>query len=250
MICRNDSTLFFVFRFIFCLVRQCEVACLTFVKVFVVRHAAVVDAFGRDLDDAVSDGLYELMVVRYEEHRAAEVFETVVERGDGFEVEMVRRFVEDEDVGAREHHFGEHTAYTFAAREDFGSLERLFAREEHTAEEAANERFVGVGRELTEPVDERELDVVEVLVVVAREVCLRRGDAPLIRACFGLYLTHDDVKEGAFCEAVRADERDLVAFFDAEADVVEEFFACDGMRDAFYREELVACFTASSNISL
>ena len=180
--------------------------------------------------------------MRHEEHRTAEVLEAVIECGDGFEVEMVRRFVEDKYVRAREHHFGEHTAYTFTTREDFGSLQGFFTREEHTAEEAADERFVGVGRELTEPVDERKLDVVEVLVVVAREVCLRRGDAPLIRACFRLYLTHDDVKEGAFSEAVRADEGDLVAFFDTEADVVEKLFACYGMRDAFYRKKLVTCF--------
>ena len=130
MICRNDSTLFFVFSFYFLfLKRQCQVACLTFVKVFVVRHAAVVDAFGRNFDDAVGDRLYELMVVRYEEHCAAEVFEPVVECGDRFEVEMVRRFVEDEYVRAREHHFGEHTTDTFATREDFGRFEGLFTRE-------------------------------------------------------------------------------------------------------------------------
>ena len=44
-----------------------------------------------DLDDAGRNGLHKLMVVRREQHRALEITHAIVDRGDGFQIEVVGR---------------------------------------------------------------------------------------------------------------------------------------------------------------
>ncbi len=66
--------------------------------IFVKIAHVVGDAVWGDFDDAVCDGFDELMVVRGEQDDALEVDEPVVDCGDGFEVEVVGRLVEEKDV--------------------------------------------------------------------------------------------------------------------------------------------------------
>lgn len=47
-------------------------------EVFVIAHAAVNDAVGGDFDNAVSNGFYELMVMRGEEHGAFKLRQTAI----------------------------------------------------------------------------------------------------------------------------------------------------------------------------
>ena len=88
------------------------------------------------------------MVMAGEEDIALEGLERVVEGLDGLEVEVVGRAVEDERIGVLEHHARDHTAHLLAPREDRGALEDLFAREEHTPQEALEINLIGVGGEL------------------------------------------------------------------------------------------------------
>ena len=83
--------------------------------VIVVVHHFIDDAIRRQFDDAVGDGLDELVVVAREEDIAFERLERVVERLDGFEVQVVRRRVEDEAVRVDQHHARNHAAHFLAS---------------------------------------------------------------------------------------------------------------------------------------
>ena len=100
-----------------------------------------VTAVGAQVDDAVGDGVDNLIVVGGEQDIPAEVGKTVVDGCDRFKVEMVGRAVEDEHVRAEEHHAREHTTHLLTAREHVNGLEDAIAREEHTAKEAAQVGF-------------------------------------------------------------------------------------------------------------
>ena len=97
------------------------------IDVFVEGHLLVYDAIGGDLDDAVTHGLYHLVVTRCDDHIATEVCETVVQCGDGLKVQVIGRFVEDEHIGTHEHHTREHTAHLLSSREDVALLEHLLS---------------------------------------------------------------------------------------------------------------------------
>ena len=83
--------------------------------VFVVLHELVDDAVWCEFDDACGDGLDEFVVVVGEEDVALEELEVVVEGLDAFEVEVVRRRVEDKAVGVLELHTGYHAAHLLAS---------------------------------------------------------------------------------------------------------------------------------------
>ena len=73
------------------------------------------------------------MVVGGEEHHLGKAIEPIVERGDRLQVEMVGGLVENEGIGAGEHHLGEHAAHPLAAGENRRLLQRLLAGKEHLA---------------------------------------------------------------------------------------------------------------------
>lgn len=83
--------------------------------VIVVVHHFIDDAIRRQLDDAVGDGLDKLVVMAREEDIAFERLERVVERLDGFEVQVVRRRVEDEAVCVDQHHARNHATHFLAS---------------------------------------------------------------------------------------------------------------------------------------
>ena len=159
--------------------------------VVVVIHHLIDNAIRRQLDDAVGDGLDELVVVAREEDVAFERLQRVVERLDGFEVQVVRGRVEDEAVGIGQHHARNHATHFLASREDAHLLQELFAREKHAAEEAFEEHLVRFRRELRKPFNQVIIRV-EIGGIVELEV--RRGDrlSPLERAGDGLLYAVDD----------------------------------------------------------
>ena len=59
-----------------------------------------------DLDDTVGSGLYELVVMAGEQCHTGELDQTVVQRGDGLHVQMVSGLIQDQTVGAADHHLG------------------------------------------------------------------------------------------------------------------------------------------------
>ena len=70
-----------------------------------------------DLDDLGDDAVHELAVVRGHQQRAVVALEELLEPDQAFEIEMVRRLVEQHDVGAHEQDAGERHAHLPAARQ-------------------------------------------------------------------------------------------------------------------------------------
>ena len=83
--------------------------------IVVIAGKPVDQTFRRDLHDSVGDGVGKLMVVRSEDHIALEIDQTVVDRRDGLQIQMVGRLVENQNVCAEEHHSGEHTSDLLAS---------------------------------------------------------------------------------------------------------------------------------------
>ena len=131
-----------------------------------------------EVPDAGGDLVDEVEVVGDEEDGAFVLLQREVEGVDGFEVEMVGRLVEDEDVGLLQHELAEEQAGGFAAGERVGHLHALFAAEEHLAEDAADVFLGGILVELVQPVVDgaSHLDGGD---EVLREVADLRSVAPL-----------------------------------------------------------------------
>ena len=63
-------------------------------------------------------------------------------------LQVVGGLVQQEDVGPREHHPGQHTAHLLTAGEDLHRLVYLVPGEEHPAQEAPEVLLLGIGGEL------------------------------------------------------------------------------------------------------
>ena len=90
---------------------------LLVVDVVIILHELINGAVRGELDDAVGDGLDELMVVRSKEDVTLELHEVIVESLNALQVEVVRGSVEDEAVGVLQLHTGNHAAHLLTSRE-------------------------------------------------------------------------------------------------------------------------------------
>ena len=165
------------------------------------------------------------MVLRRENHVAGEVDQRVVDRRDGFQIEVVGGLVEHEEVRAGEHHAGEHDAHLLAAGKHTDGLVHVIAGEEHPAEEAAHVRFQLFRRILGEPLHHVEVAAVEILAVVLGEVVGGDGNAPLEAAAVGLDFLREDAEEGGLRLFVRADKGDFLPLGDDEGHILEQLHA-------------------------
>ena len=180
-------------------------------KEVVIRRHAVDDAVWREVDDAVGYRLDKLVVVRDEEKRATEGNQPIVKCCDGFEVEMVGRLIQQQNIRARKHHAAEHTADALTAGKDACFLLTFLTGKEHAPKKATDKGLIGVLRILAEPIDDVQINTVKVGRVVAWKIGLRRRNAPLERSLIGSFLTHENLEEHGLSQAVRTDKSNLVA---------------------------------------
>ena len=76
-------------------------------KVFIVCGDLVNQSSVRkDFHDTVGGCLYELMVVGSKKDNSREFDQTVVQCGDGFHIQVVGRFIKEQDVCTGDHHLG------------------------------------------------------------------------------------------------------------------------------------------------
>ncbi len=165
-----------------------------------------------------------------QQYRALEITNAVVDCGDGFQIEVVGRLVDDKHVRAEEHHARQHQANLLTAGQYANRLVNIVAGEQHTAEEP---------RSVDSSVSVREYGAIqssmfsscalEELVVVLREIALRGGNAPLEAALIRFHLAHKNLEQRSHCQLVIRDERNLVAAANDEGYVVEHLFAVDGL---------------------
>ena len=183
------------------------------------------------------------MVVRSEQHRALEITHAIVDRGDGFQIEVVGRLVDHQHIRAEQHHTREHQAHLLAAGQHTHRLIHIVAREQHAAEEAAQRGFQRIGLRIRRDPVEHVLGVaLKVFVVVLGEIALRGGHTPLEAALVRLDLAHQDLEQRGHSQFVVRDERDLVPAAHDEGHIVQHLFAVDGLRDAAHLKDILARF--------
>ena len=182
-----------------------------------------------EVPDAGAGFFDQVLVVGDEEDGAFVLLDGLVEGVDALEVEVVRGFVEDEDVGLLQHDLAEEQTGGFASGECVGLLEAFFAVEEHLAEDAADVFLGGLRVELVEPVAGRHAELDGALVVLG-EV----ADLDLVAPFDGAGVDGDVLlfdagavgeqrfEERGLALAVAADEDDLVAALDGGGEVVDD----------------------------
>jgi len=114
----------------------------------------IVDVTVVEVPDARGNFVEKIVVVGDEENSALVFLQRDVKRVDGFEIEVIARLVEDENVGLEEHEAAEKDTSSFAAGESLDGLCGVVAAEKHLTEKAAKGLLAGERIELCEPFDD------------------------------------------------------------------------------------------------
>ncbi len=160
--------------------------------------------------------------MRHEEERPLERLQRIDEGLDGLEIEVVRRLVEDEDVGLIGGDAAEDEARGLAAGERGDALLHVVAGEEDAAEVTAHEGVPLARAHGPERVERGRVRVLEDLAVILREVAHAGLVAPARLALVGVEAADEDAQEGRFSEAVRPDHANALAAAHDERDVAED----------------------------
>src|SRR5580765_526046 len=173
-----------------------------------------------DRDHSPRHRIEQRAVVRDEQHRAGEGGERVLERLSALEVEVVRRLVEDEEVGAARDDQRESEAPPLAARErTHGLLMRLPAREEELPQELLRLRPPQAGR-ADRRVQHRPA-LVELRLVLGE---VRGLDAvPQADTTGGRLASPEDrLEQRGLAGAVWPDQGDVLAALERERDLMQQ----------------------------
>ncbi len=100
----------------------------------------IVDVTVVEVPDASGNFVEKIVVVGDEEDGAFVFLQRDVECVDGFEIEVIARLVEDENVGLEQHEAAEKDARGFAAGERLDGLGGVVAAKKHLTEKASSMR--------------------------------------------------------------------------------------------------------------
>ena len=221
--------------------------------ILIIGAETINDSVRRNLNDAVGHGLRQLVIVACEDDVIGESSHAIVERGNAFQIQMVRRLIENEEIRAAEHHLGNHAAHLLAAGEYLDLLIDVITREQHAAEEGSQITFALILGELTHPVDEVIVAVIKIAAVINREVGLRGADAPLDRTFIRFFVAHKDLEEHRHSALVLADDCNLIFAADDKADFVEQLFSVNSFTDIRHEQTIFAglavCLEANPGIT-
>src|SRR5258708_27139845 len=114
--------------------------------VFTVCSLEIGDFMGAlEVPDSGRDFINQILVMRDQQYCSGIALQGNVEGVDRFEIQMVGRLVEHEQVRLLQQQFAKEQSRRFSAGEDVGTLVGIIAREHHLAEYAAK-LFGGCGR--------------------------------------------------------------------------------------------------------
>src|SRR5580704_18668034 len=94
--------------------------------VFLVRSLEVLNRALIEVPDPGGYFIDEIVIVRYQQNRALIALDGDVERVDGLQVQVVRGFVENQDVRLLQHQAAEDQTRCFSSRESIGLLQAFF----------------------------------------------------------------------------------------------------------------------------
>ena len=91
----------------------------------------VIDFAVAEVPDAGGDFVDDVVVVRDQQDGAIVPLERNIQRVDGFQIEVVGRLVEDQEIRLLQHEFAEDQARRFSAGQRARGFQRVFAAEQH-----------------------------------------------------------------------------------------------------------------------
>ncbi len=202
----------------------------------------VYTAITAEPDDAGGDSVEEIAVVGDDEGAAFKAGEGLFQDAEGGQVEVVGRFVEDDDVATFAEHFGELDAIAFATAEQTdGHAGGLLVEEE-----------------AFEPCAEADVPATDVDVFKVSGDFLEHGGVGvecfpgLVRideldagavvdgALLGFEFLHEQAQKCGLAESIAADDADAVAGAEHEGEVADEGAAVEFVGEAFGFEEGLA----------
>ncbi len=129
-----------------------------------------------EMDDRIDGVVEHVAVVADDDDRVRITPHIILQPERAFEVEIVGRFVEQQQIGFGEEHRGERHAHTPAAGEGRGGPELGFLREAEASENAGGARFGRMGVDI----DETHLDVGDPVRIGCGIGLLHQGGAFLV----------------------------------------------------------------------
>ena len=186
-------------------------------------------------EDVGGHAVKEPAIVRDDHDAAGEIVEAFFEGLQGFHVEVVGRFVEEEQVVAALQHLGEVDAVALTAREDADLLLLVGALEVEGADigarhdgDAAEVDHVGAAGDFFPDVLVG-VELVAALVHVADLDRLADAHGALVR----FFLAEDHLEQRRLAGAVRADDADDAAGGQLEGEVVDQDVVAEGLGEVF-----------------
>ena len=101
--------------------------------------------------------VHELMVMGSKKDNSREFDQSIVQCSNRFHVQMVGRFIKNQDISTGNHHFGQQAADFFATGKNTYFFYAVFTRKEHSAKETADISSIFDFRILCQPVCDREI---------------------------------------------------------------------------------------------
>ena len=198
------------------------------------------------------DAVEEPAVVADDHDAAGEVQQRFFERPQRVDVEVVGRFVEQQQVAALAQQLGQVDAVAFAARERPDLALLLAALEVEPRHVGARRHRLAAHRQLVEAVGdlvEHGLVRIERVAALIDIADLHRLAEPQ-RAGVGLLLTGDQPEQRRLAGAVRADDADDAAARQRERQVVEQHRVAVGLAQVARLDHHVAEPRAGRNVDL
>ena len=110
-----------------------------------VAAAVFVELAVLDMDDAIHHGIEEVAVVRNEHQRALIALEPLLQPDDGVEIQVVGRFIQQQQIGAAEQRLGQVQAHTPATGEASDRRVELIAAKTQTVQQLGGTGANAVG---------------------------------------------------------------------------------------------------------
>ena len=213
--------------------RQLFPARLLFQVIFVIA-LVILDSAILDFPDAVHNLVDEVAVMADDEHRAVENLQSRFHRLLGQDVQMVRRFIEDQEIGTVHYELQQHKARFLSARQCTNLLIDIVAVEHHAPQE-------GPCLFVRQPVFGQEI-VKDGLFgiqpfVTLGEIADPDAVADLRFPSQGLHLAQDGAQQRRLAAAVGPDEADLLAPAQDQAGILDEHLVAVSRTQAVQDED-------------
>ena len=187
----------------------------------------------------------------HEQRCARERLNRVFEHFERWNVEVIRRFVEDEDVGGLKHHARDVCTCELAARQHRNRLEQLLIAEEKSPRPTLDVHFrIAETNLLTKRrnciLKERALRKLRARLRHRDDARRRISDGD--RAGIGREFAGQDAQEGCLARAVWAHQTDALAGHRFKIEVLEEQAATERLRDVRSSDEFACTTTGRGEI--